>query len=631
MANRVSTPQLHFQNLNALQLQQTKLSKTQNQISLGKKITTPSDDPIGSSKVITKKNEQAQLEQYNSNVDFGNFNLASIENQYSSVIEGMQRVREIAVQAGNITLSPEDKRTLALELDQINKQLVDFANANVDGKFLFSGAQSSSPSVTKDINGNYVYMGDESIRKTRIGSSITLDTNHTAKQIFFNIDRSDISVSGVSGRTSVTNAATALSDSGTLSVLNANEMVINGINIQAGSSDGVSTTDASGSAKALSAAINATKAKHGVVATVNTTTYDLGVPAGLGGGVTLAAGEFTLNGIAIIGAADNLNTLATTISSFSSTTGVTAELTPDTSTGPNIILTAADGRNIQLQTDGVNGGVDFANFALNNAGVAQNRVQRSTITLNDHNSISISGSNPVDVGFTTATTALTANVGTGVMSIPLVAEIRPDSVSDSERYLVKFDATGTKYSVYRESDPTVAVTDFKTYTSTQKIGDAEVPDILPDTYQAGDNIVIDGVSINITGVPAANDTFTIALTPDKKGDVFDMIRDFSDLLKVSGDDTNRVAYEVGVMINNIDSAQNNVLSLRSSIGIDMKLLETQEKYNNDSMHLITAERSRIEDLDLAEAISELMLMKTSLEAAQKTMSALSSLSLFKYL
>ncbi|MBT6206853.1 MAG: flagellar hook-associated protein FlgL, partial [Francisellaceae bacterium] len=138
MANRVSTPQLHFQNLNALQLQQTKLSKTQNQISLGKKITTPSDDPIGSSKVITKKNEQAQLEQYNSNVDFGNFNLASIENQYSSVIEGMQRVREIAVQAGNITLSPEDKRTLALELDQINKQLVDFANANVDGKFLFS-------------------------------------------------------------------------------------------------------------------------------------------------------------------------------------------------------------------------------------------------------------------------------------------------------------------------------------------------------------------------------------------------------------------------------------------------------------------------------------------------------------
>lgn len=629
MTNRVSTPQLHFQSLNALQLQQSKLAKTQNQIALGKKVASPSDDPIGSARITTKKNEGAQLEIFNKNVSFGNFSLSNIENQYVSIIQSLQRVREIAVQSGNITLSVEDKSTLALELEQINQQLVDFANANIDGKYLFSGSRSASPAVKLNANGTYLYQGDESIRRTKVGSSIELDTNHTAKQIFFNIDRSDILLNSYSGRTSVTNAATALSNSGALSVLNANELIINGIAIQAAASDGVSTTDASASSKALAYAINASRAKHGVVATANAATFDLGAPAGLGGGATLAAGEFTLNGVQIIGAADNLSTLADTISSFSATTGITASLTPDASTGPNITLTATDGRNIQLQTNGAGGGISFANFNLN--GGALDQVQRGTVTLNDHNSISIAGSNPNDIGFTTATTAATANTGTGILSSPYFAESRPDGIANDEKYLVKFDSTGNNFSIFRESDPTVAITDFKTYSSGQSLGDARAPVSSSVAYTTGMTVVVDGVSTTITGAPAANDNFSIELVPDLKGDVFDMIRDFSRVLKNGQNDASKMAYEVGVMLNNVDAAQNNVLSLRSSVGVNMRLLDTQKQYNDDSLHLITQEKSAIEDLDMAEAISKLVQMQTSLEAAQRTMARLSNLSLFNYL
>lgn len=629
MTSRVSTPQLHFQSLNALQHQQTKLANKQNQIALGKRIASPSDDPIGSSRITTKKNEQAQIEIYNKNVSFGNFSLSNIENQYTSIIQSLQRVREIAIQSGNITLTQEDKRTLSLELEQINEQLIDFANANVDGKYLFSGAKTSSPAVTVDASGTYLYQGDESIRKTKVGSSIDLDTNHTAKQIFFNIDRADILLNSYSGRASVTNTATALTNSGGLSVLNANEMIVNGIAIQASAADGVSTTDSSASSIALAAAINASKAKHGVVASVNSTTYDLGTPAGLGGGVTLAAGDFTLNGVQIIGAADNLSTLAQTISSFSETTGVTAALTPDADTGPNITLTAADGRNIQLQTNGAGGGASFANFDLN--GGVLDMVQRGTITLNDHGAISIAGSNPDDVGFTTATTSVTANTGTVAMSTPYFAEARPDGIANDEKYLVRFDATGNNFSVYRESAPTVALSDIKIYASGESLGDARNPVSSSVAYTPGMTLVIDGVSTTLSGTPAANDNFSIELQPDEKGDVFDMIRDFSNMLKSTTNDSSRVAYEVGVMINNVDSAQNNVLSLRSSVGVNMRLLETQKKYNDDSIHLITEERSTIEDLDMAEAISKLVQMQTSLEAAQRTMGRMANMSLFNYL
>ncbi len=206
-----------------------------------------------------------------------------------------------------------------------------------------------------------------------------------------------------------------LSNSGTLSSMDLNDLTINGVSVDAAtlSADIFSTTDARASAISTATAINLGTQQHGVTASVGSTVVDLGVPA-LG---NLDAGDLVINGRNISGAVPNDAALLGLINAETPNTGVAA--TQPGGAGTAIILTASDGRNIQLETDGVQAnGASFANFALN-AG-ALDQVQKGTISLATVNNkgITIGGNAPGDVGLTTGPQAGIIQTSSDVISIP---------------------------------------------------------------------------------------------------------------------------------------------------------------------------------------------------------------------
>lgn len=177
-----------------------------------------------------------------------------------------------------------------------------------------------------------------------------------------------------------------LVNAGSLPVLGINDVRINGIAIDPAavtSADLLSTSDASSSAIAITSAINDSTNLHGVTATITGTTLDLG-NATVG---ALAAGDFSINGVGITGAPASEADLMNLINAEVLNTGVAA--TQPGGAGTPIILTASDGRNIQVQTDGTTGGADFANFSLN-GGTSLNRVIRGEYSLSAPNNLSIS-------------------------------------------------------------------------------------------------------------------------------------------------------------------------------------------------------------------------------------------------
>lgn len=177
-----------------------------------------------------------------------------------------------------------------------------------------------------------------------------------------------------------------LVNAGSLPVLGINDIRINGIAIDPSavtSADLLSTSDASSSAIAITSAINDNTNLHGVTATITGTTLDLG-NATVG---ALAAGDFSINGVGITGAPASEADLMNLINAESLNTGVAA--TQPGGAGTPIILTASDGRNIQVQTDGTTGGADFANFSLN-GGTSLNSVIRGEYSLSAPNNLSIS-------------------------------------------------------------------------------------------------------------------------------------------------------------------------------------------------------------------------------------------------
>lgn len=205
------------------------------------------------------------------------------------------------------------------------------------------------------------------------------------------------------GALPVDTTATPTTNSGTLAALNIGDLTLNGIPIDPPLStmDTVSTTDALSSGKALAATINAKSAEHGITATSNATTFDMGDVSGMALGTDLTAGELTINGVQILAAAGDLESAAevmAAINVFQSQTGVVAT----NPAGDQIVLTAADGRNIQIVTNGAST-LTSANFNMTGGGGGLDRVTKSTVSLNTSNNlgITVGGAAPGDAGLST--------------------------------------------------------------------------------------------------------------------------------------------------------------------------------------------------------------------------------------
>jgi flagellar hook-associated protein 3 FlgL len=130
------------------------LSKTQEELSSGKKITRPSDDPVIASQGIAYRTDVSQVDQYTRNLDTANTWAQSSDSALSEANDVLQRVRELAVQASSDTNTPDDRTAIQQEVDQLKKQLADIANTQVGNKYIFNGTNTGTQPVTIGSDGS---------------------------------------------------------------------------------------------------------------------------------------------------------------------------------------------------------------------------------------------------------------------------------------------------------------------------------------------------------------------------------------------------------------------------------------------------------------------------------------------
>ena len=154
MVDRLSTSLAQQLGVNTILLQQSQVNETQLQISLGKRILAPSDDPAGAVQLLDLSQSLSRLDQFQDNLAYARNRLSLSETTMQSVTDNLQRVRELAVQGFNSTNSVTDKKSVALEMFQRLDQLVALAN-------------------TKDGNGDYLYAGFKAQTEPFSGSTQT--------------------------------------------------------------------------------------------------------------------------------------------------------------------------------------------------------------------------------------------------------------------------------------------------------------------------------------------------------------------------------------------------------------------------------------------------------------------------
>ncbi|MBR9869606.1 MAG: flagellar hook-associated protein 3 [Gammaproteobacteria bacterium] len=184
---RISSQQIFSGGINRMQDINSDLVKTQQQISTGKKVNKPSDDPVAAARILKLDQNLSRVETYQRNADLADNRLKQEESALSSAIDIIQRVRELTVQAGNGSLSANDRKSISSELKERLGQLADVANTrDASGEYIFSGFQGGSPAFVKE-DGAWTYNGDEGQRVLEIDDGVTVPISDHGKGIFGNV------------------------------------------------------------------------------------------------------------------------------------------------------------------------------------------------------------------------------------------------------------------------------------------------------------------------------------------------------------------------------------------------------------------------------------------------------------
>lgn len=182
---RLSTMLINRLGINAILDQQAKVSKTNLQVSTGKRVLTPADDPAAAGKILNLNEAREITTQYATNGKVGYSKLVAEEDALIGVNNLLQRARELAVQGNNDTYADSQRQAIALEIRQLLEEMIGLSNKrDVNGEYLFAGNKSQAKPFSRDVAGNYVYSGDDGQRLLQIGPTRQLAVGDSGTEVF---------------------------------------------------------------------------------------------------------------------------------------------------------------------------------------------------------------------------------------------------------------------------------------------------------------------------------------------------------------------------------------------------------------------------------------------------------------
>lgn len=184
MVMRIATRTLFENGVNQLNTLQAQLQKTQMQLSTGRRVLTPSEDPVASARALEVSQSKEMNTQFVTNRTNAKASLSLVDNTLQNTDDLLQDVKSKIVAAGNPGLTSVDREAIAVELEGRLEDLLGQANAtDGTGAYLFSGYKSDLRPFTRSTTGA-TYLGDQGQRELQVAASRKLAISETGSAIF---------------------------------------------------------------------------------------------------------------------------------------------------------------------------------------------------------------------------------------------------------------------------------------------------------------------------------------------------------------------------------------------------------------------------------------------------------------
>jgi flagellar hook-associated protein 3 FlgL len=181
---RVADQEIFGQVLSNFQQIAQKTLTAQQQVSSGKKVTQPSDDPIAFGQIVSDKTNIARTQQWLRNIDSGVTRLQTADSTLGDVGNILSQIKELAVQARSDTNTAANRTAIANQIRQLDQQLVQLANTDVDGQHIFGGTKTDADPFVLGAGDDVQYVGNDETQSIAVGKNQTIQVTLPGSQVF---------------------------------------------------------------------------------------------------------------------------------------------------------------------------------------------------------------------------------------------------------------------------------------------------------------------------------------------------------------------------------------------------------------------------------------------------------------
>ena len=599
---KISNSFLFDQATKNIQTAQSDVAKSREKIATGKSLVRPSDDTSKLRSIEILKSQQRKIESYDKSINFLTDRYKLEDSVLSSASDILIRLKDLAIQAANDTMSTADRDIIAVEVKSLRNELISLGNTrDVEGNFIFSGSRTETQPFVIDVaTGDVAYAGDNRRLFAAVSESRTIQSNTDGTEIFQPV-----------GRASKTFELRGFESEGAHN-FKVGESVIEFEVTSPLSNEQIKT--------AISSSLQASQISSSV-AVKTTETVTTGTVTNYDGVMTVSDGITTVTKDYTSSSPANLDT-------------VLADIRAHASYGDLLFTVDKAANGTQLE---YNWKTDSADYQVETVTVG---------TLGSYTALSISD------GTTTITPAVPGS-GAGYASIDAaVTAIKAATNYANLGFTVTKAYNGTDIEFIWKTTGDQAAT--ATYAATGVANEAiatstnKSPESARAIYSADDGgtslgsisggtptinltmtgspgMVVDGVGVTQSQGDSTAVSVSMTESTTKGVDFFGMVGDLFDAL--SSDKRG----DIGRAVSELTFAQESMAIAAGSIGAKLNNLERQQDINADFRLRVDQLLSSEEDLDYSKAVTQFNAEMVRLEATQASFARVAQLSLFEYI
>jgi len=174
--------------LAGLQQTQSAVNKALQEVSTGKSVSVPSDNPSASASMVQNTIDTNNVDQYTQNVSSVLSMVQTADSTLGSVVSSLTKAITLGTEGANGTSNASNQQSIATEVQGILSSVVSMANTTFQGSYLFGGTASTQVPYTADSTSasGYKYNGNDGVNSVSVGDDLTVQANIPGSQIFSN-------------------------------------------------------------------------------------------------------------------------------------------------------------------------------------------------------------------------------------------------------------------------------------------------------------------------------------------------------------------------------------------------------------------------------------------------------------